>query len=56
MAPEDYGTVLILLGAEDIVELDGKAVQMANVQRAKVMMEGIVQEDVVNGEVARCLA
>lgn len=50
-AVEYNGTVLVLLGAEDIVELNGKAVQVTDVQRAKVMVESVVEKDVVNGEV-----
>lgn len=52
-APKDDGSVLVLLRAEDVVEADGEAVQVADVQRTKVVMEGIVQEGVVDGEVAR---
>lgn len=50
---EDNGSVSVLLGAQDIVELDSEAVQVANVQRAKVVVERVVQKSVVNGEVAR---
>ena len=35
------------------MKLDGKTVQMANVQWAKVMVESVVQECVVNGKVER---
>ena len=34
------------------MELDCETVEVANVQRAKIMMKGVVQEGVVNGEVA----
>lgn len=34
------------------MELDGKPVQVANVQGAKVVVERVVQESVVDGEVA----
>lgn len=35
------------------MELDGKAVEVANMQRAEVMVEGVVEQGIVNGEVAR---
>jgi hypothetical protein len=38
------------------MELEGKSVKMANVQRAKIVMEGIVEECVIYREVARRLA
>lgn len=53
-APENNRPVLVLLGTEDIVESNGEAVQVANVQRAKVVVESVVQETVINGEVAWC--
>lgn len=34
------------------MEANRKAVEMANVERPKVMMKGIVEERIVNGEVA----
>jgi hypothetical protein len=34
-----------------IMELNGKAIQMSNVQWAKVCVKGIVQQAVVDGEV-----
>lgn len=34
------------------MELDSKPVQVANVQRAKVMVERVVQQSVIDGEVA----
>ena len=52
-APEDNGPITVLLSTEDLVELNRKAVQVANVQRPKVVVEGIVEQGVVNGEVAR---
>lgn len=52
-APEHNGTILVLLSAEDIVELNRKAVEVANVQRTEVMVESVVEESVINGEVAR---
>lgn len=51
-APKDDGTILVLLSTEDVVEANGEAVEVANVQRAKVVVEGIVQEGVVNRKVA----
>lgn len=53
IAPEYYTTILVLLVAQDLVQLHGEAVQMANVQRAKVTVEGVVEESLVNGEVHR---
>jgi hypothetical protein len=37
------------------VELEGKSVKMANVQGAKVMVEVVVEQSVVYGEVIRLL-
>lgn len=51
-APEHDRAVFIFLGAEDIVKSNSKAVQVANVKRAKVMVEGVVQEGIIHGEVA----
>lgn len=34
------------------MELDGKPVEVANVQRAKVVVERVVQKSVIDGEVA----
>ena len=38
------------------MELDGKAVEVSDVQRAKVVVESIVEEGIVNGEVTRGLS
>lgn len=37
------------------MELQGEAVQVTNVERAKVVVESIVQEGIVDGEVVRRL-
>jgi len=42
LAPENYRLVLVLGRTKDIMELNGKPVQVSNVQWSKVMMEGIV--------------
>lgn len=52
-APEDDGAILVLLGTEHIVELQGEAVQVTDVQRAEVVVESVVEEGVVDGEVVR---
>lgn len=44
LAPEHNQPVLILLGAQDLVELDGKPVQVPDVQRPKVVVEGVIQQ------------
>lgn len=54
-APENNWAVLVFLSTKDVVELDGKAVKVSDVQRAKVVVECIVEESIVNGEVARGL-
>lgn len=36
------------------MEVQGEAVQVADVQRAKVVVEGVVEEAVVDGEVEGC--
>lgn len=38
------------------MELESKAVQVADVERAKVMVKGIVEQRVVDREVVRLLA
>lgn len=54
-APEHDWSVLVLLGTEDLVELEGKAVEMTDVKRTKVVMEIVVKEGVIDGEVVRLL-
>lgn len=51
LAPEDDGPVLVAGDGEDLVEEDGEAVEMADVEGAKVGVEGIVSERPVEGEV-----
>jgi len=43
LAPKDNGPVLILLRGKDFVEVQGKPVEVSNVQRAKVVVEGVVE-------------
>lgn len=50
-APKDDRAVLVLLGTEDLVELKGEPVQVTDVEWAKVMVEVVVEEGVINGEV-----
>lgn len=38
------------------MELDRKAVEVSNVQRTEVMVESVVEESIIDGEVARSLA
>lgn len=52
-APKDDGTILILLGTENVVKANGEAVEVANVQGAKVVVKGIVEEGIINRKVAR---
>jgi len=52
-APENNRPVLVLLGTQNLVELQREAVEMANVERAKVVVEGIVEEGIVDGEIVR---
>lgn len=54
-APEDDWSVSILLGAEYVMKHESESVEMADMERAKVMVEGIVEQLVVNGEVERLL-
>lgn len=42
MAPEDYGPVLVVGMPEHFMKLDSEAIEMTNVQRAKVGVKGIV--------------
>lgn len=41
--PEDDRTVFVLLGTENLMELEGKAVQVTDVEWAKVMVEVVVE-------------
>lgn len=50
-APKHNNTALVFWVAQDIVQRHGEAVQMANVQRAKIMVERVVQKGVIDGEV-----
>lgn len=51
MTPEHNGAILIVWMSQYFVELDGEAIQMADVQWTKVGVESIVQQAVVDGEV-----
>jgi hypothetical protein len=53
VAPEDDGPVLIRGVSQDLVKLHRESVQVANVQRAEVAMECIVEKGLVNAEVDR---
>lgn len=55
-APEDDGSISVLLGSKNVMELDRKAVEVSNVQRTEVMVESVVEESIIDGEVARSLA
>jgi hypothetical protein len=50
-APEDDCPVLVGRIAQDLVQLDREAVQVTNVKRTKVAMEGIVEQRLVDAEV-----
>lgn len=50
-APKYDGAVLVLLGTEDLVELKGEPVQVADVEWAKVMVEVVIEEGVIDGKV-----
>lgn len=49
---EDDWSVLVILVSQNIVELDGEAVEVTNVQRAEIVVKGVVEERVIDGEVA----
>ena len=51
MAPEDDRPAVAVLLRKHIMQHDCKAVQVTNVQRAKVGVEGVVEQAVVDGEV-----
>lgn len=53
MTPEHDSFAFILGIAENLVQVDGKAVQVSNVKRTKVGVECIVEKGVVNGEIHR---
>jgi hypothetical protein len=50
-APEDDGAFLVGRIAQDLVQLDSEAVEVANVQGAKVAVEGVVEQRLVDAEV-----
>ncbi len=50
-APEDNPTLLVGGVAEDVMQIDREPIQVTDVQRTKVGKEGIVQQQVVDGEV-----
>lgn len=54
-APEDNGSIFILLGTENLVELERESVQVTDVEWAKVMVEVVVQKGVIDSEVVRLL-
>lgn len=55
-APEDDGPIPVFFCAKYVVKHESESVKMADVEWAKVMVEGIVEELVVNGEVEWLLA
>jgi hypothetical protein len=50
-APEDYCPVLVGGIAENLVQLDREAVKVADVERAEVAMECVVEQRLVDAEV-----
>lgn len=50
-APKHNDTALVLRVAQDIVQRHGEAVQMTDVQRAKIVVERVVQQGIIDGEV-----
>jgi hypothetical protein len=53
VAPKDDWSALILGVSKHLVQQDGEAVEVTNVQRAKVGVEGIVEQVLVDGEIDR---
>lgn len=51
--PEHDRTVLVLLSTQNLMKLEGKSVQVTDVERAKVVVEVVVEQGVINGEVVR---
>lgn len=52
-APENNGSVLILLGTEDLMKLKGESVQVTDVEWAKVVVKVVVKKGIIYGEVVR---
>lgn len=50
-APEYYCALLVGRVAENLMQLDGEAVEVTNVERAEVAVEGVVQQGLVDTEV-----
>jgi hypothetical protein len=53
LAPENNRLVLVFGRTENIMELDSKPIEMTDVQWSEVVVEGIVQQAVIDGEVVR---
>lgn len=51
-AVENNRPRLVLSRSKDIMELDGEAVEVSDVQWSEVVVESIVKQGIVNGEVA----
>lgn len=50
---EDYCAVVIRGITEQVMEVDGKAVQMADVEGPEICVERVVKESVIDGEIDR---
>ena len=53
LTPEHDSAVLVRRVSEDLVQANGKAVQVSNVQWAKIRVEAVVEEFIVAREVCR---
>ncbi len=49
--PKHHCSIIVCWVTQDLVKLNGEAVEVADMQRSKVGMEGVVEKGVVNGEV-----
>lgn len=49
--PEHNWSVLVLLGSQDLMELERESVEVPNVQWAEVVVKCVVEEGIVNCEV-----
>lgn len=55
LAPEHHWAILVLGIAEDLMKLDRKLVQVADMQRTKVRVECVIYQGIVDSKVYRSL-
>lgn len=51
LTPEDHRPIVVRRVTQYLMEVDSETVQVADVQRAKIGMEGVIKKRVVNGKI-----